>query len=821
MLSLLEPSAKLSGLLSFSGKYMLIGVIVVLALGTLSVPLWQTLRHDRAVAERERLGLHAIMSFSELLAELVNVRDEATRSSLPGPALTALDARVQALGMQNESWPASALAARRFRDSWQQVRGLTPSDGAEQRFAAFNVVINAVLAWVQVSAQEHRLNVDPELDATLHALTIRLPLVLDTVGKHGTALALPPEEFAPFVFTVQVVLTEALPVLAEAMAQLQSVRPEAASLTPLLQALQQSVVAQQDAADKMQDGQQAGPEVQALSRVNQQRSLEFMRALNRAADDHLQFRIDSLERSQWVVGSLLVGALAVIAYLFAGIYVSTLRSLNSLSKGTDEFCAGRLDTRIRIDTRDELVVVARNFNTMAGEFERLLGVIQEQNESREQELSKQVQARTAELAETNTQLTAAGRRVQDELALARDMQLALLPQQFPSAGDWKVHAIMEPALELGGDFYDFLTLPDQRIGVLVADVSGKGVAAAFFMAVSRTVLLDLAATGRSPAEVMALGNDMLCQRNPMELFVTVCYVVFDPSTGSIEYASAGHPTPLRRGADGRVAVLPTNFDTALAVMPGLSYVTLHDRLESGETLLLYTDGVTEAFSPTGEAFGDLRLHNWFAQSRADRGADAIVDDLVSEVHAFVSGAQASDDLTCLILNRQQGESAMPVPPSTVAMTNKVLLLESSLPTRLSEIERLADAISAALPDRPDLAFAANLCLEELITNIITHGLHGAPDRIIQVRMSMSNEWLEIILKDDAPPFDPFKEVPEPDFGIALEDRPIGGLGVHLVKTLMDDARAHYDGSGNLIVMLKTTRHPDRPTTDADHKNNLR
>ena len=817
---LLEPSARLSSLLSFSGKYMLIGVIVVMALGTLSVALWQTLRHERTVAERERLGLHALLSFSGLLADLVAMRDEATQSSLLKPDLTAIDAKVQALAIQSESRPASALAAGRFRDSWQQVRGLTPSDGAAQRFAAFNVVINAVLASIQISAQEHRLNVDPELDATLHALTIRLPLVLDTVGKHGIALALPPEEFAPFVFTAQVVLTEALPVLADAMAQLQSVRPAAASLTPLLQALQQSVVAQQDAADKMQDGQQAGPEVQALSRVNQQRTLGFMQALNRAADDHLQFRIKSLERSQWIVSSLLVGALAVIAYLFAGIYVSTLRSLNSLSNGTDEFCAGRLDTRISIDTRDELVVVARNFNTMAGEFERLLCVIQEQNESREQELSKQVRARTAELAQTNTQLIAAGRRVQDELALARDMQLALLPQQFPSAGDWKVHAVMEPALELGGDFYDFLTLPDQRIGVLVADVSGKGVAAAFFMAVSRTVLLDLAATGRSPAEVMALGNDMLCQRNPMELFVTVCYVVFDPGTGSIEYASAGHPTPLRRSADGRVVVLPTNFDTALAVIPGLSYVTLHDQLEAGETLLLYTDGVTEAFDRTGEAFGDLRLHSWFAQSRADRGADAIVDDLVSKVHAFVSGAQASDDLTCLVLNRQPGECTMTVPPTSVTMTNKVLLQELSLPTRLSEIERLADEVSAALPDRPDLAFAANLCLEELITNIITHGLQGAPDRIIQVRLSMSDEWLEIVLKDDAPPFDPFKEVPEPDFDMALEDRPIGGLGVHLVKTLMDDAHAHYDGSGNLIVMLKTTHQPDRRTSDANNTNNL-
>ena len=822
-LGLLEPSAQLSGLLSFSGKYMLIGVIVVLALGTLSVPLWQTLRHDRAVAELERLGLRTVMSFSELLAELVQVRDDATRNSPPGTGLfglTTLDAKVQALGMQNEARPANTLAAGRFLDSFQQLRGLAPSDGAEQRFAAFNVATNALQAWIQISAQEHRLNVDPQLETTLNALTVRLPLMLDTVGKHGIALALPPAEFAPFVFTAQVVLTEAFPALANALAQLQSVHPKAERLTPLLQALQQSVLAQQDAADKMQDGQQAGPEVLALSRLNQQRSLEFMRALNRAADEHLQFRIKSLERSQWVVGSLLVGALAVIAYLFAGIYVSTLRSLNSLSKGTDEFCAGRMDTRIRIDTRDELVVVARNFNTMADEFERLLGLIQEQNESRERELSKQVQARTAELAETNNQLNIAASRVQNELALARDMQLALLPHQFPSAGDWKVHATMEPALELGGDFYDFLTLPDQRIGVLVADVSGKGVAAAFFMAVSRTVLLDLAATGRSPAEVMALGNDILCQRNPMELFVTVCYVVFDPATGGVEYASAGHPTPLRRAADGRVAVLPSNFDTALAVMPGLSYVTLHDRLEVGETMLLYTDGITEAFSPTGEAFGDPRLLSWFARCRADRGADAIVDDLVREVRAFVSGAAASDDLTCLIINRQQGERAMPVQPTSVTMTNKVLLQEFSLPSRLSEIERLADNVSAALPDRPDLAFLANLCLEELITNIITHGLHGAPDRIIQVRISMSDEWLEISLKDDAPPFDPFKEAPEPDFNLDLEDRPIGGLGVHLVKTLMDDAHAHYDGSGNLIVMLKTTRRPDSPAADADPTNNL-
>ncbi len=139
------------------------------------------------------------------------------------------------------------------------------------------------------------------------------------------------------------------------------------------------------------------------------------------------------------------------------------------------------------------------------------------------------------------------------------------------------------------------------------------------------------------------------------------------------------------------------------------------------------------------------------------------------------------------------------------LRKKTLLMDYHLPSKLDEIAKLADVVDAALIDRPDLALSANLCLEELITNIIQHGLSGAADRLIRVRMSISAEWLEIIIKDDAPPFDPFSEAPEPDLELDLEDRPIGGLGVHIVKMMMDDARAYYDGSGNLIVLLKTLR----------------
>lgn len=137
--------------------------------------------------------------------------------------------------------------------------------------------------------------------------------------------------------------------------------------------------------------------------------------------------------------------------------------------------------------------------------------------------------------------------------------------------------------------------------------------------------------------------------------------------------------------------------------------------------------------------------------------------------------------------------------------NKRLLLEYKLPTRLGEIPHLAEAVDGALSARPDLAFSANLCLEELVTNTIQHGLQGADNRYINVRMSISDEWLEIILKDDAPLFDPFVEAPLPELDLEVEDRPIGGLGVHMVKTMMDDVRAYYDGSGNLIVLLKTLK----------------
>lgn len=141
--------------------------------------------------------------------------------------------------------------------------------------------------------------------------------------------------------------------------------------------------------------------------------------------------------------------------------------------------------------------------------------------------------------------------------------------------------------------------------------------------------------------------------------------------------------------------------------------------------------------------------------------------------------------------------------------DKKVVLDYRLPTRLEEIEKLAEAVNRVLPDR-DLAFTANLCLEELITNTILHGIKGAADRFIDVQISRSDEWLEILLKDDAPRFDPFVQAPRPDIGLDIDERPIGGLGVHMVKQLMDETHAYYDGAGNRIVLLKRLRGQASP-----------
>ena len=263
-------------------------------------------------------------------------------------------------------------------------------------------------------------------------------------------------------------------------------------------------------------------------------------------------------------------------------------------------------------------------------------------------LETTVAERTRELADKNASLEQAQAQIKAELDVARALQIAILPATFPAKPGCDGAARMIPATTMCGDFYDFIELPDGRIGLVMADVSGHGVPAAFFMAVARTNLRDLAALYTDPGACLAHTNQTLCAQNPMDLFVTVFYCVFDPTTGVLRYANGGHNPPYLRRADGSVEALNGAGGLVLGAMPDVEFPDHTVALRSGDRLVLYTDGVTEACNPADEAYGAERL---MAEVQAHGGgaAGAIVERICQSVTAFVGSAAQFDDITLTVL----------------------------------------------------------------------------------------------------------------------------------------------------------------------------
>ncbi|MEO5373775.1 MAG: PP2C family protein-serine/threonine phosphatase [Alphaproteobacteria bacterium] len=239
--------------------------------------------------------------------------------------------------------------------------------------------------------------------------------------------------------------------------------------------------------------------------------------------------------------------------------------------------------------------------------------------------------------------------LQRELGIASSMQIAILPKALPGRETFEIYGTMTPAKDVGGDFYDFFMIDETRLGVVVADVSGKGVPAAFFMAIARTLLKATALFGGPPGECLAKLNDLLAENNDQEMFVTIFYGIYHEDSGRLDYANGGHNPPLWLHG-GEVSRLEGTGGMALAMIDGLSYAETSVTLAPGDSLFLYTDGVTEAFDPDDVAFGEERLTETLTRL-ADAPAREIPAAVTAEVDAFVRGAAPSDDITCVALRR--------------------------------------------------------------------------------------------------------------------------------------------------------------------------
>jgi serine phosphatase RsbU (regulator of sigma subunit) len=288
--------------------------------------------------------------------------------------------------------------------------------------------------------------------------------------------------------------------------------------------------------------------------------------------------------------------------------------------------------------RNEFGTLARVFSKMAVEML-----------ARQDELESLVHARTRDLEAKNAELEKSQERMQTELEIARLLQTAMLPR-LPSHPNYTGRAMMVPAQWIGGDFYDFFAIGDNKIGLVIADVSGKGVPAALFMAISRTVLQASARDQKSASagDCLAQANALLCEQNPLDLFVTVFYGILDVETGELSYANGGHIPPVIIRQGGQVALVPRTGGMAMGVLADLSYAEGNIVLQPNDTLFLYTDGISEAMDPEGHEFSEERLLESLSKSH-HQSLELVFSNVTEAVHAFAAGAPQSDDITCLAL----------------------------------------------------------------------------------------------------------------------------------------------------------------------------
>ena len=379
------------------------------------------------------------------------------------------------------------------------------------------------------------------------------------------------------------------------------------------------------------------------------------------------------------------------------------------------------------------------------------------------------------------------RRIEAELELGRTIQRAALPAEFPSEDGWSLAASMESAREVGGDFYDFFPLGDSQRAFLVADVSGKGITGALYMMNAKTLLKDALLTdpAHDPAAALSRVNGELCRNNPAEMFITAWVGVLDLETGRIAFANAGHNPPLRLHAGGSPEWIRDRSGCPLGCFEGVSYKPRETTLAPGDALFLYTDGVTEAMDGSGALFGEERLATTLAETKTQvpRALDIAVHAAVA---TFANGAPRADDLTILAVQYLGApeRKVRTFPCDAGALSAATSFLEETL-----------DA--AGCPPKPKAQLL--MALDEIVSNVVR--CSGASGIALEVRFSRDPRGATVSISDDGKPFDPLR-VPPPDTTLSPEDRPIGGLGLLLLRKTMTALTYRRANGCNILSIRK-------------------
>lgn len=379
-------------------------------------------------------------------------------------------------------------------------------------------------------------------------------------------------------------------------------------------------------------------------------------------------------------------------------------------------------------------------------------------------------------------------RIESELTLARDIQKGMIPDEFPAFPDrteFDLYAIMKPAREVGGDYYDFALVDNSHLAFVMADVSGKSISASLFMAVAKTLMKSHAKRGLKPSEIFRAVNNTLCDNNKTGLFVTAWMGIIDLNTGKITYANAGHcpPVIVRNGVPEVLSCKPCFI---LGGMENMEYPDFEIKLEKGDIIYLYTDGVTEAENVTNELYGTERLLNVI---RGNYNCDMkeFCDNIEKDIHDFEKGNEQFDDLTMLAL-RYKGSEVQKI----------------TLPAVVDSIEKVTEFVNDRLQKSnipQKIQTQIDVVIDELMSNVTKFAYRDGKNGDISVEMEVNEEEIAMTFRDSGVPFNPLEQA-DPDVNAPLEQRKIGGLGLFLVRKTMDKLNYVYENGQNVLTVIK-------------------
>lgn len=391
-----------------------------------------------------------------------------------------------------------------------------------------------------------------------------------------------------------------------------------------------------------------------------------------------------------------------------------------------------------------------------------------------------------------SKITAEKERIGAELSVAAQIQKDMLPNSsltFPERKEFSVYASMNPAKEVGGDFYDFFMIDDSHLALVIADVSGKGIPAALFMVISKTLLKNHALMGESPKEILMNVNEQLCENNQAQMFVTVWVAILDIKTGKLTAANAGHEYPAIQKSGGEFTLYKDTHGFVLAGMEHMKYREYEVQLEPGDTIFVYTDGVTEAADETEQLYGTERLIHALNLQKGVSPKELLYG-VQKDIDMFVGDTIQFDDITMLAMTYwgcKDQEKIITVPARRENWGEVSMFLESQL-------KRFGCS--------PEEIFKLLIAAEELYINISSYAY---PERTgeaeIKLQLLQAPKRVCITFTDQGIPYNPLERM-APDTTLPVDERGIGGLGIHMVRTSMDHVQYEFKDGCNIITVEK-------------------